>query len=665
MKAIYKTLILSAGVIYFTSCSDFLDQSSPSEMNDETVFNNTYYTNLALNKVYGDLTQDQTYSSFLPIVCGLNTDCELVDGLGVDASNTSNERGCMNYNCSPGWSRLANVWDAMYKLIENTNLVIEGVEASPLLNPSEDTSEARALKKTMLCYRAEAKTLRAMVYLDLIRLFGDIPFKMERSQSDLSNAYLGKTDRDEIMDSLITDLEEIIPDLPWAGEDGYTTEHVTRGYAHGLLANIALTRAGFAIREKAKEGYIEGENSDPVYPTQRCDDETRAKMYKLAEQHLAAVINSMKHSLTTSVEEYWRQMNVCELQTVQPENLFEIPMMLNKSGELGYTVGFRVSGASSYFGLKGNSSGKLKLTAPYFWSFDHSGKDTRRNITCALSEFSTDKDTKAFRETLSGNKPFSIYCGKWDYRMMAGNTSWLEAVRAGDASAKICSGINVVKMRYPHVLLMYAEAVYENYKTESAQGVDADGNVCVMTAKDALLAVHKRAYADADKAVGEAFIEKVIADKGFMGAIMDENAWELAGEGVRKFDLIRWNELSNKIDEFKEAYKECVNLADQAGGYPSKVYYKYKTTAVYADREIDMNSINWYEKPSSTSGFESKDFWGKELNDSKGQKQLTINLPSISSGLNKEVKNRYLLPIASTTISTSNGNLYNSYGYAN
>ena len=339
--------------------------------------------------------------------------------------------------------------------------------------------------------------------------------------------------------------------------------------------------------------------------------------------------------------------------------------MLNKSGELGYTVGFRVSGASSYFGLKGNSSGKLKLTAPYFWSFDHSGKDTRRNITCALSEFSTDKDTKAFRETLSGNKPFSIYCGKWDYRMMAGNTSWLEAVRAGDASAKICSGINVVKMRYPHVLLMYAEAVYENYKTESAQGVDADGNVCVMTAKDALLAVHKRAYADADKAVGEAFIEKVIADKGFMDAIMDENAWELAGEGVRKFDLIRWNELSNKIDEFKEAYKECVNLADQAGGYPSKVYYKYKTTAVYADQEIDMNSINWYEKPSSTSGFESKDFWGKELNDSKGQEQLTINLPSISSGLNKEVKNRYLLPIASTTISTSNGNLYNSYGYAN
>ena len=46
------------------------------------------------------------------------------------------------------------------------------------------------------------------------------------------------------------------------------------------------------------------------------------------------------------------------------------------------------------------------------------------------------------------------------------------------------------------------------------------------------------------------------------------------------------------------------------------------------------------------------------------EKNLKVNLPSISGGLNKAVKNRYLLPIASTTISTSNGKLYNSYGYS-
>ena len=95
---IYKTLFLGLGLIALSSCSDFLNQTSPSELDNESTFNNAYYTELALNKVYGSLTQDQTYSNFLPIIAGTNTDCELIDGLGTDASNTSSERGNMNYN---------------------------------------------------------------------------------------------------------------------------------------------------------------------------------------------------------------------------------------------------------------------------------------------------------------------------------------------------------------------------------------------------------------------------------------------------------------------------------------------------------------------------------------------------------------------------------------
>ena len=484
MKHIYKTLSLAVGLSILSSCSDFLDQTAPSDMDSETVYNNAYYTSLALNKVYGSLTQDATYSQWLPIVAGLNTDCELVDGLGEDAYNTNSERGNMNYNCSPGWSQLSKVWDAMYGVIENANLVIEGVESSSLI---EEGNEDRA---TMLRYRAEAKVLKAMIYLDLIRLFGDVPFKDESSASDLSNAYLSKTDRDVILDSLINDLESVTEDLPWVDEEGYTTEHVTRGYAHALIANMALTRSGWMIRESRKDGYIEATdgNSDPTYPTMRCDDETRAEMYKIAEKHLATLINSGHHSMNTSIEEYWRLMNICQLDPSH-EAIFEIPMMLNKSSELGYTVGVRVSGASDFFGLKGNSTGKLKVTAPYFWSFDHSGKDLRRDITCATFELNTKNDV--FGESLLGNKPFAIYCGKWDYRKMAENQSWLEAVRAGDANAKICSGINVVKMKYSHVLLMYAEVVNENYGSQDAKGVDIDGATCNLSAYDALLSVHR------------------------------------------------------------------------------------------------------------------------------------------------------------------------------
>lgn len=662
MKYIYKTLSLALSLSVFSSCSDFLDQTAPSDMDSETLYNNAYYTSLALNKVYGSLTQDQTYSQWLPIIAGLNTDCELVDGLGDDANNTNHERGCMNYNCSPGWSQLSKVWDAMYGVVENANLVIEGVESSSLI---DEDNEDRA---TMLRYRAEAKVLKAMVYLDLIRLFGDVPYKKEASASDLSNVYLPKTDRDVILDDLINDLEAVVADLPWVDEEGYTTEHVTRGYAHALIANMALTRSGWMIRESRKEGYIEATdgNSDPTYPTMRCDDETRAEMYKIAEKHLATIINSGRHSMNKSVEEYWRLMNICQLDPSH-EAIFEIPMMLNKSSELGYTVGYRVSGASDFFGLKGNSTGKLKVTAPYFWSFDHSGKDLRRDITCALSELRTKDDV--FGESMLGNKPFALYCGKWDYRKMAENQTWLEAVRAGDANAKICSGINVVKMRYPHVLLMYAEVVNENYGSQDAKGVDIDGAACGLSAYDALLSVHQRAYDDADKAQARTFIDEYIAENGFFNTIVQENAWELAGEGVRKFELIRWNLLSSKIQEFKDSYEEnAIVLGGQEGGYPAKIYFKYKDKVDWKNgyREIDMGSVDWYAIYSKgPEGYESADFWGKEASDTKGQEQYTKNWPSISSGLNAVVKNRYLLPIASTTISTSNGSLSNSYGYSN
>ena len=128
MKHITKILCLAAGLLGATSCSDFLDQTSPSEMTGQNVFGSAYYTGLAINKLYGAMAQDDTYSQAIPIVWSTNTDCELIDGLG-DNATASNERGVMNYNSFAGWNRIARLWDAMYGIIENVSdreYVIEG-----------------------------------------------------------------------------------------------------------------------------------------------------------------------------------------------------------------------------------------------------------------------------------------------------------------------------------------------------------------------------------------------------------------------------------------------------------------------------------------------------------------------------------------------------------
>lgn len=182
----------------------------------------------------------------------------------------------------------------------------------------------------------------------------------------------------------------------------------------------------------------------------------------------------------------------------------------------------------------------MKLTAPFFYSFDK--KDLRRDITCAQVQLGAENGVT--KESMLGNTPFGIYVGKWDIRKM--NEEWRQAAIA-TGNAKWMSGINVVRARYPQVLLWYAEVMNE------LAGPDGDYTESAgLTARQALALVHTRAFADADKADAEKYIEAIPATKEAMfNAIVDENAWELAGEGFRKFDLIRWNLLAEKFRNSK------------------------------------------------------------------------------------------------------------------
>lgn len=647
MKNLFKILCLSAGLLGFTACSDFLDQTSPSELTGQNVFESTYYTSLVINKLYGDMGQDYTYSQYIPIVWSTNTDCELIDGLGSNAT-ASNERGAMNYNVSSNWANIARLWDAMYGIIENANLAIEGIENSDLIKAGGTD------QTTMERYKGEALTIRAMVYFDLIRFFGDIPMKLESSQPDLSNAYLGKTDRDVILDTLMVDLEEAIHLLPWAGTNStYTTERVTKGYAHALLAQIAMTRAGWAIREKAKDGYETASYSDPTYPTQRPDEATRKKLYETALVNLSEVIKNPTHSLNPSFGDEWYQINQLKLDQTYRENLFEIPFGVGSNGELGYTIGVRTNTTSEY---GNNSSGKQKMTSTLFWSYQEG--DVRRDITCC--PWDLDESSNGAVESMLGNKPFELYCGKWDVRKMSSDIT-AQALVAAASRSKWMTGINCVRMRYSQVLLMYAEVLNELSGSPTGNYTNDAG----ITAKEALREVHMRAFENETyKTQAEAYIESVSSDKEtFFNAIVDENAWELAGEGFRKYDLIRWNLLAEKIMQFKDDYMNQV--MDERNGYPETIYFNYTDET---KKHIDFNSVTWHGLPEGKTKDDydaNSSFWGKERTTSN-KTQLETNLPSISSGLvgsDVKVKNRYLMPIAATTISASGGKLQNSYGY--
>lgn len=652
MKNIAK-FILGIGLVSLTtSCSDFLDQSSPSEMTDP--FHKESDAQKVLNKVYAGLTVDNTYGCRLPINFCTNSDIELVDAYKTDAeTHSNNERGACNYNATPGWDKLDKNWSAMYEIAENATTVIEGVDKSDILK-SGSKSEIAKMRR----YKAEAVTLRAMIYYDLIKNYGDIPVKWETTQPDGSNMYVNKSDRDDIMDRLLQELKnEAIPYLPWIGEEGYTAEHITKGFAHGLAARIALSYAGYSIREKAKDGYETlAEHSDNVYPTQRPSAEKRAELYQIALDNTTAIINNGTHQLNPSFDGLWTASNMLQADPYN-ENLFEVAHGLNYSGEMGYTAGIRINGSSNRFGVKGNSAGKVKLTAMHFMSYNRN--DERRDVTCAAFEIKESLNISGkTEEVMQANSPFSLYVAKWDVRKMEKNSAWLNTVQA--STDKVGYGINWIVMRYADVLLMYAESLYELKQDANIAGPANNG----LSALDALKQVHKRAFAD--KSLADSEIDKYVGKVGYFETLVQERAWEFAGEGIRKYDLIRWGLLYDRaVTEFAKSYNSLnAGAKNKFSGEraPEMLFYKL-TKDENGNIIIDPASVCWYvsDAPADESEYEKVDWWTK---DDKGKNAGYLEF--ISSGLTgKEsgVVGRHLLPLGNTSISDSKGTLYNSYGY--
>ena len=114
--------------------------------------------------------------------------------------------------------------------------------------------------------------------------------------------------------------------------------------------------------------------------------------------------------------------------------------------------------------------------------------------------------------------------------------------------------------------------------------------------------------------------------------------------------MIRWGLLSSKTQEMLDNYINVVKP-----NAPAKLYYNMRSDD---PKSIDMSSVQWYATPANTGDYKkSSDFWGKD--DSK----LEVFTENISSGLNKTVINRHLLPLGSSVISDSKGKLNNSYGF--
>ena len=239
MKKIF-TLIISVAAICasLASCDAILDQESPSTFGDQIVFSNYDLTEYNIFGVLHSFGETNNYRGrFLPWY-GFNTDIEWYNGTykpgdgryDIAAYNIASNNSQLNLANGP--------YNMMYSGIERSNLIIEGLRNYG--NTDTDAGMAYLLGETL--------TLRAMIYYDLIKAWGDVPARFSSVNGE--SIYVKKANRDVIFKQILSDLEEAIGYLPYPNTTKavQTNDRVNKVFAEGLYARIALAASGYALR---------------------------------------------------------------------------------------------------------------------------------------------------------------------------------------------------------------------------------------------------------------------------------------------------------------------------------------------------------------------------------------------------------------------------------
>lgn len=129
--------------------------------------------------------------------------------------------------------RVHKIWEQHYYGISRANVAIDNIPNIPAAQFSDTTTQPRLIR--------EAKFIRALLYFNLVRLFGAVPLVLHDPTTVNVDALLtGRTSVDSIYGQIIADLTDAT-NLP-ATYTGSNIGRATSGAAHALLAKVYVTR---------------------------------------------------------------------------------------------------------------------------------------------------------------------------------------------------------------------------------------------------------------------------------------------------------------------------------------------------------------------------------------------------------------------------------------
>jgi hypothetical protein len=224
---------LSILLLLFVSCNK-LDENPDSIITVSQFYKTQADALSAVSAVYSTLNTDAA-ADF--VIYGRNLN--LLTGNGSDdqvfsPSNTNPDvRALGTATYVPANDRIKKNWQQHYFGISRANVAIDNIP-----NINFDTTLRNRLIR-------EAKFVRALLYFNIVRLWGDAPLILHDPTSiDVSKQKVKRVSKDTIYAQIIADLTDATF-LP-ATYSGANTGRATSGAAHALLAKVYVTKREWA-----------------------------------------------------------------------------------------------------------------------------------------------------------------------------------------------------------------------------------------------------------------------------------------------------------------------------------------------------------------------------------------------------------------------------------
>ena len=569
----YKLITFSALslLLIVAGCKKYLNQRPITDVSADVVFSDVPSAYKAIAGAYSRLVGDAGFGIRLSLYYTVDND----EMQGPTGAGDNDRRDIARYNATSGNAQITNPFNQLFQGIEFSNICISNIPKMAMYTSGSDQQ-----KKQLQRMYGEALTLRAQYYLEAIMNWGDLPKHFQpASELASANPFPARTDRDSLYAQLLADLKTAEDLIPWRNDIAAigdpVDERITKAAVKGLRARIALFRGGYSLRQTGG--------------MQRGSD--YATYYQIARDECNDIISSGQHTLNPSYRSLWKDQ-VCGHAVTDPngELIFQasaIGLSGAEDTKLGYYDGPTVNG----FGNK-----SINILPSYFYLFDSA--DLRRDVTCAPYNVGADGSVKV------GQVLTAICDGKY-------RRDWSTNPVISPTSAVQYMGFKWQILRYSDVLLMFAEA-------------DNEINGPTAAAYNAINMVRRRGYG---KPIGTADatvdIPSGLSKSDFFKAVVRERSLELGGEGVRKFDLIRWNLLATAISETKAnllkmststpmlncSYMSNFPAYCLTSSLPTSMYYITNTTSDNSNINGLFKNSLYTTAPASTPAGTTKIVW--------------------------------------------------------